>query len=102
MPQVRHLEHIGLALEHLTLARKQPSQDARRRGWRCLEAVAMAVIGCRSRDVETVAVVDEGEGGMKVEVELEWDGRSEKTGLDEEILLLAPACLGGLKKQKVG
>lgn len=32
MPQVRHLEQIGLAFEHFTLARKQPSQDARRRG----------------------------------------------------------------------
>lgn len=65
MPQVRHLEHIGLALEHLTLARKQPSQDARRRGWRCLEAVAMVVMDRRSRDVESAAVVDEVEGGMR-------------------------------------
>ena len=76
MPQVRHLEHIGLALEHLTLARKQPSQDARRRGWRCLEAVAMAVIGRRSGDIESVAVAGAGEGGIKVELELEWDALS--------------------------
>ena len=34
IPQVRHREHNGLALEHLTFARKQPSQEARRRGWR--------------------------------------------------------------------
>lgn len=81
MPQVRHLEHIGLALEHLTLARKQPSQDARRRGWRCLEAVAMAVMGRRSRDIESVAVVGAGEGGMKVEVELKWDALSRNRAL---------------------
>lgn len=41
MPQARHLEQIGLALEHLTLARKQPSQDARRRGWRSFEELAI-------------------------------------------------------------
>jgi hypothetical protein len=34
MPQARHREHIGRALEHLTFARKQPSQDARSRCWR--------------------------------------------------------------------
>ncbi len=48
IPQARHREHIGRALEHLTLARKQPSQEARSRCWRgfddamvhkCLEVV---------------------------------------------------------------
>lgn len=42
MPQVRHREQMGLDLEHLTLARKQPSQDARIRGWRGLVELGMA------------------------------------------------------------
>jgi hypothetical protein len=36
IPQVRHLEQTGLALEHLTFAKKHPSQDARSRGCRGL------------------------------------------------------------------
>lgn len=40
---------MGLALEHLTLARKQPSQDARRRGWRGLVEVAMPTDDLRLR-----------------------------------------------------
>lgn len=47
-PQAKHLEHKGLALEHLTLAKKQPSQDARRRGGRVLELEDM-MGGERSR-----------------------------------------------------
>lgn len=37
MPQARQREQMGLALEHLTLARKQPSHDALSRGWRGLD-----------------------------------------------------------------
>lgn len=40
---------MGLALEHLTLARKHPSQDARRRGWRGLVEVAMPTSNFRIR-----------------------------------------------------
>jgi len=43
MPQERHLEHMGRALEHLTLARKHPSQDARRRGWRGFDELAIYI-----------------------------------------------------------
>lgn len=41
MPHARHREQMGLALEHLTLARKHPSHEARRRGWRALAGEAM-------------------------------------------------------------
>ncbi len=41
IPQARQREQIGLAFEHLTFARKQPSQDARRRGWRGFDEDAM-------------------------------------------------------------
>jgi hypothetical protein len=34
MPQARQREQHGRAFEHLTFARKQPSHDARSRGWR--------------------------------------------------------------------
>lgn len=41
-PTVRQREQTGRALEHLTLAMKQPSQEARRRGWRGGMAVVVA------------------------------------------------------------
>jgi hypothetical protein len=44
IPQVKHREQTGLALEHLTLAKKQPSQDARRRGCRGLLEEDMAAL----------------------------------------------------------
>ena len=46
IPQARHREQIGLALEHLTFARKQPSQDARSRGWRGFEDDIVRVYIC--------------------------------------------------------
>lgn len=101
MPQVRHLEHIGLAFEHLTLARKQPSQDARRRGWRCLVAVAMAAMGRRSRDIEAVVVVGGSEGRMRVEVELEWDSLSRRRVLIGDIADCARSTRG-MKLQQEG
>lgn len=44
MPQARQREHIGLAFEHLTLAKKQPSHEARSRGWRVLPEEAIKVM----------------------------------------------------------
>lgn len=44
IPQARQREHIGRALEHLTLARKHPSHEARRRGWRALVEEAIVVL----------------------------------------------------------
>ena len=44
IPQVRQREQIGLALEHLTLARKHPSHDARRRGCRGFEVLAILAL----------------------------------------------------------
>lgn len=44
MPQARQREHIGLAFEHLTLAKKQPSHDARSRGWRIFPEEAIKVM----------------------------------------------------------
>ena len=41
MPQVRHRVQAGFALEHLTFARKQPSQDSRKRGRRGLPPEVM-------------------------------------------------------------
>jgi hypothetical protein len=49
MPQARHLEQIGRAFEHFTLARKHPSQDARSRGWRIFVVLAMAHLSIVSK-----------------------------------------------------
>lgn len=53
-PTVRQREHMGRALEHLTLARKQPSQDARSRG---LEGSVVLIVGVQ---------VSDGGGGHRV------------------------------------
>lgn len=41
----------------------------------------MAVMGRRSRDIESVAVVGDDEGAVKIEVELEWDALSRTRAL---------------------
>lgn len=43
MPQAKQREHIGRALEHLTLAKKHPSHEARSRGWRAFVEEAMVM-----------------------------------------------------------
>ena len=60
-PTARQREQTGRALEHLTLARKQPSQEARRRGWRGGTVVVAAREGgewCCCFDVRAMAWVE--------------------------------------------
>lgn len=45
MPQARQREQIGLALEHLTLARKHPSHDALSRGCRGFDELDILLMG---------------------------------------------------------